>query len=355
MAAQRDGSEPAGIHAAGALLWRPGSTGTDIVLVHRPRYDDWSFPKGKRDRGEHILLTAVREVEEEAGIRPVLGRRLSSVAYLADGRRKQVHYWAARPAASAAGDRAAVDGQPQRPGRFVPTDEVDAAPWLPAGGARARLSYAHDAAVLDEFLAGPASTFPVILLRHAAAVSKRAWAATGHAEDLARPLSPRGRTQAGKLGLILNCYPPARVISSAAERCLATVEPYAEQAGVAVEAEPAFTLEPGAPRWRGSGWVATPAARRRVDQAVTAGHPVIICGHRQNMLSLLAWACDRLGAPVPPGPPLEKGSFWVLHASAGRLVSAERHDVVWTVSRATVPPLSPQDPSPASPAVTPRR
>jgi 8-oxo-(d)GTP phosphatase len=264
-------------------------------------------------------------VEEETGIRPVLGQRLPSVAYLAEGRHKQVDYWAARPAAAggepggqrpgtghgpgaagAAANGAAVSTQD----RFVPNDEVDAIAWLPAGEARPRLTYTHDAAVLDAFSAGPASTAPVILVRHAAAVTKQAWAATGHPEDLHRPLSPRGRGQAAKLAEILGCYPPARVLSSAAERCAATVTPYAERAGTLVETEPAFTLRPGAPRRTGGGWAATPAARQRVHDAVTAGHPVIICGHRQNMPSLLAWAWGRRWRRAPSGCCMPAPAAW---------------------------------------------
>ena len=80
------------IHAAGAVLWRRWGGGTQIALIHRSRYDDWSFPKGKRNGTEHVLLTAVREVQEETGVRVVLGRRLPATHYLVDGRRKLVDY-----------------------------------------------------------------------------------------------------------------------------------------------------------------------------------------------------------------------------------------------------------------------
>jgi 8-oxo-(d)GTP phosphatase len=300
------------------VLWRPAGRGLEVALVHRPRYDDWSFPKGKRARGEHILLTAVREVAEETGVRPVLGRRLPSTAYPTHAGRKHVDYWAAQPGPGHPG--------PGQPVHEVPNDEVDAVAWLAPDDARQRLSYAHDVALLGSFTAGPAATVPVILLRHAAAVSRQEWAAAGHREDLTRPLSAEGRAQAAALAQILRCFPRAHVISSAAERCLATVRHYAELAGTTVEAEPAFTLEPGSPAGAGNEWAPTPAARKRAAEAVESARPVIICGHRQNMPSLLAWVCERLGAPVPQGPPLDKGSFWVLHASECRLASAERHD-----------------------------
>ena len=91
-----DRDKPPKIPAAGALLWRPGEQGPEVVLVHRPRYDDWSFPKGKCLPGEHVLITAVREVAEETEIEIILGRKLRTVRYLSDGRPKQVDYWAAR-------------------------------------------------------------------------------------------------------------------------------------------------------------------------------------------------------------------------------------------------------------------
>src|SRR5262249_34415538 len=263
--------------------------------VHRPRYADWSFPKGKSMPGEHVLLTAVREVEEETGVRVALGRRLGSESYLADGKPKRVEYWAARPVS---------------PERFAPNDEVDALAWLPLAAAREQLSYPRDHAVLDTLTAGPLDTAPVILLRHASAVAKKEWRQAGHADDLSRPLSDRGQGQAAALAGLLGCFAPARVVSSAAERCLATIIPYAERAGVPVTAEPAFTVDGSA--HSEDGWAETPAARRRVTEAVTGARPVVICAHRQNLPWLLAQVCAVISAAVPDGPPLPRGAFWVL-------------------------------------------
>jgi 8-oxo-dGTP pyrophosphatase MutT (NUDIX family)/phosphohistidine phosphatase SixA len=312
------------IRAAGAVLWRPGRHGVEVALVHRRRYDDWSFPKGKQAAGEHVLLTAVREVSEETGMRPVLGRRLATTRYITDGRDKRVDYWAARPE-SPAHDEAA-GGDPADV--FVPNAEVDDLKWLPLAAARDRLSYAHDRSVLDGFAAGPADTAPLILLRHAYAVSKQDWALAGHGKDLARPLSSEGEAQAGDLAKILRCFPPARVISSVAERCVATVRPYAALTGAVVETAPAFTVNGGPQAGDGDGWTATETARRQIAEIVTAirgGQPVVVCSHRQTLPSLLVWACERLGAPPPEAPGLGKGAFWVLHASRDRLAAAERH------------------------------
>ena len=140
-----DRDKPPKIPAAGALLWRPGEQGPEVVLVHRPRYDDWSFPKGKCLPGEHVLITAVREVTEETEIEVTLGRRLRTVRYLSDGRPKQVDYWAARPAAQAAGGT----GEPAAPVPFTPNEEVDQIAWLPLTAAGDQLTYQHDTDLLE--------------------------------------------------------------------------------------------------------------------------------------------------------------------------------------------------------------
>jgi 8-oxo-dGTP pyrophosphatase MutT (NUDIX family)/phosphohistidine phosphatase SixA len=299
------------IHAAGAVLWRARAGGIETALVHRPRYDDWSFPKGKSMPGEHVLLTAVREVEEETGVRAALGRRLPTQRYPVEGQPKQVEYWAARPLAAE---------------QFAPGDEVDGLAWLPLAAARERLSYPRDVSLLESFTAGPADSAPVILLRHGAAVPKKAWRQAGH-EDLARPLSDTGREQARTLSGLLSTFAPARVISSAARRCLETVTPYAEKAGVPVTPEPAFTVD-GAPRDQDEAdWTATRDARLRIAEVARARRPVIICAHRQNLSWMLAEICVLAGAPVPDGPPLQRGAFWVLQLGGGRVVSAEQHQV----------------------------
>ena len=125
------------VRAAGGVVHRRGGAGTEVCLVHRPRYDDWSLPKGKLDPGEHPLLAAVREVAEEADVRAVPQVRLPTVRYVSQGRPKVVRYWAMQP----------LDG------RFVPNAEVDDVRWLALADAAAVLSYLDDRQLLDQ-LAG---------------------------------------------------------------------------------------------------------------------------------------------------------------------------------------------------------
>jgi 8-oxo-dGTP diphosphatase len=126
-------SEPE-VRAAGGLVERTASDGTiEVLVVHRPRYDDWSFPKGKLDPGEGFLDAAVREVREETGLEVEVGDELASVRYRDHkGRPKLVRYWRMR----------AVGGT------FEPNDEVDEVRWLPADEAQALLTYPHDRALL---------------------------------------------------------------------------------------------------------------------------------------------------------------------------------------------------------------
>ena len=128
-----DRDKPAKIRAAGALLWRPAEQGTEVALVHRPRYDDWSFPKGKSMPGEHVLLTAVREVEEETGLQVRILRPMGCTAYMdRRGRDKVVCYWVMW-----------ADG-----GRFVPNEEADQLRWLTVDEALELLTYRADRALL---------------------------------------------------------------------------------------------------------------------------------------------------------------------------------------------------------------
>src|SRR5215472_6830366 len=167
------------IRAAGAVVWRPSSRGAQVLLVHRPKYGDWSLPKGKVEPGEHLLVAAVREVAEETGLAVSLGRRLPPVRYLAAGLPKRVDYWVAEAPSAAA--------------EFAPNQEIDEVAWVPADAAvGTRTSYERDAETIADFLAGPLRTTPLILLRHASAGTKATW----NGDDSARPLDAEGEQDA---------------------------------------------------------------------------------------------------------------------------------------------------------------
>jgi len=302
------------ILAAGAVVWRPAShqpDGLEVLLVHRPKYDDWSLPKGKREPGEHVLLTVVREVHEETSVLPVLGPRLRTVEYLASGRPKQVDYWSAL----SVGDRAAA------------SHEIDAVAWLSWPNERGRLSYPHDADVIASLR--PRKTVPLILVRHASAGHKGSWPD----DDLLRPLDTEGAMDAVLLADLLSCFAPsARVISSAAQRCIQTMRPYVAAFGGSVEAEAALVV-PGRGGDLSSGRTGpADSLPRLIRDLVTAAEPAVVCLHGENLPVALAAACSALGSPPPSAEteqssPLPKGAFYVVHVAEGELAGLERYEL----------------------------
>ncbi len=123
------------VRAAGCVVWRVGADEPEVLVVHRPRYDDWSFPKGKLEDGEDWLDAAKRELEEETGLTGEIGVALDAVYYVDHkGRQKEVRYWTMRADA----------------GPFVANDEVDEIAWLTAADAKGRLSYERDGLLLDQ-------------------------------------------------------------------------------------------------------------------------------------------------------------------------------------------------------------
>ena len=298
-------TRPPEVLAGGAALWRPAasSTGLELALVHRPRYDDWSLPKGKLDDGEHLVTCAAREVEEETGLTAELGRSLGEIRYPVTERdgtaaTKVVRYWAARATG----------------GAFAPNDEVDELAWLAPEEAVARLSHAHDRAVVERLLARPHDTGAVVLVRHARAGSRADW----HADDRLRPLDARGVAQALGACTVLAAFGPRRVLSADLTRCVETVRPLAERLGVPVELEPALSED---------AWADDPdRALARLADVVAAGDRVVLCSQGGVLPWLVRELADRDGVEVGPRVPSAKGSAWVLSTAAGRVVDAEYVD-----------------------------
>jgi phosphohistidine phosphatase SixA/8-oxo-dGTP pyrophosphatase MutT (NUDIX family) len=276
------------VRAAGGIVLRGGGPDRSVALVHRPRYDDWSFPKGRLDGDEDVATAALREVEEETGLRCRLGPSVGAVTYRdRRGRAKVVRYF-----------RMDADG-----GRFTPNREVDELRWAPIEDAEGLLSYAHDRSLLRQVLAGvPASALYVI--RHAKAGIRAAWSGP----DEERPLTRRGRKQARRLVERFQGLDIQRILSSPFVRCMQTVEPLAEARGLPVEV--ATELREGA----------------SVDEllrglATFGDRPTVVCGHGTEIRSLI----DRLeagGATIEGARGIAKGSVWVLDREGERIVAA---------------------------------
>lgn len=283
--------------AAGAVLWRASDDGAEpeVAVVHRPRYDDWSLPKGKVDAGEIEPLTAVREVHEETGYSAHLGRRLTSVSYPVEQQGiKKVRYWAAR----------VVDGE------FTPNAEVDELKWLPVSAAIKQLQYPHDRKVLRRFAKLPADTKTILIVRHGTAGSKSRY----KGDDRLRPLDKRGRAQAESLVGQLLAFGADRLYAADRLRCHQTLGPTAEELGVRIENESLLTEEAYADDRK-------PARRRILEIAAAEGTPAI-CTQGRVIPDLIDWWCERDGIR-PDKSRNRKGSTWVMSSWQGRLVAAD--------------------------------
>ena len=276
------------VRAAGGIVFRSDGNGRQVVLVHRPRYDDWTFPKGKLIDGEDDEAAALREVEEETGLRCRIGRHVGAVTYLdSRGRPKVVRYFEMLP-----------DG-----GVFAASTEIDELRWVPIAEAGAVLSYGHDRRLLRRALADvPASVLYVV--RHGKAGSREGW----EPPDEERPLTRRGRRQARRLVERFQGLDVDRIFSSPFVRCVQTVEPLAEARGLEVETVPEL------------------AERTHLDESLAflgslEHRPTVICGHGTEIQELVEWL-EASGATVEGGRGIAKGSVWVLEREDGAFVSA---------------------------------
>ena len=292
---------PVSVRAAGAVLWRASGSGTELALVHRPRYDDWSFPKGKLDRGETMPFAAAREVAEETGWRCRLGPVLGDVHYEVPEGRKQVRYWSAQ----------ALDG----PG-FSANGETDELRWVSPDKAGGLLSYRRDVDVLRCFTRRGLATSTLVLVRHARAGSRSQW----DGDDGLRPLSGSGREQAHQLAALLGLFGPDRVLSAPPVRCRETVGPLAAALSTAVPDEPLLGED--------GYWDDPDAGLARVRELAAVPGVTVVCsqgGVIPDVVAALAAASPhRLGVD-PDDVPARKASTWVLTFDGADLRGADHY------------------------------
>ncbi|GAB3157327.1 NUDIX hydrolase [Amycolatopsis stemonae] len=282
------------VRAAGAVLWRAAGRETEVALVHRPRYDDWSLPKGKLDPGETIAEAAVREVREETGFDGILGRYLTRTEYSVPTRNgsgtvpKKVDYFSAE----------AVSGE------FEVNHEVDELRWLAPTAAEKLLTRPEDVRVLRSFCELPVDVTTVVLVRHAKAGKRDDWSG----DDDLRPLSDAGQRQASALRRVLALFGPDRVLSAPRLRCVQTVGGVAEDLGADVRHEPLLSEE---------GYWPDPVlgVARLLAVAGDGGTPVV-CSQGGVIPDLVSALADRDGVELAAARggvvPSKKGSFWVL-------------------------------------------
>ena len=286
------------------MVWR--TTGSDknnnrleVAIIHRPRYDDWTIPKGKLVPGESYLEGAIREVMEETGYRVRLHRPLGEVFYEKTGggqtRTKGVRYWSMH-----------AEG-----GLFSPSREVDQLRWLGVDEALTQLSFERDRELLRTFAAGPIATRSVLLVRHGSAGSQSDW----NGDDALRPLDRAGVAQAEGIVWLLTRFDVREIISAPSVRCTQTVEPVSNAVGLSVKEEAVVS--------EGGYYGREAAAVRLVRTGGSEGTATVICsqgGVIPDLLSRIATA-DKVELPKPVSA--KKGSVWSLTFADRTLIGGE--------------------------------
>jgi 8-oxo-(d)GTP phosphatase len=285
------------ILAGGAVVSRENHLqSTEVLIIYRKRYDDWTLPKGKTEIGEPVPVCAVREVREETGVTIRLSVPLDSISYEAgNAGLKKVEYWGG----------VVLDSV-----RRAPDAEVDVVSWLPVRVALGRLTYSHDHFLVQQYLAQPITT-PLIIVRHAKAMDRKDWSR----KDSTRPINSRGRRQAAMLMPMLAAYGVTKLISSTSRRCVATLLPYADERRLTVDTHSLLSEEEGQEDPNGVG-----ALTRKIRAAtLESGEPTAVCVHRPVLPHIL----DALD--IAPAT-LATGEFMVAHLMADGTVHAmERH------------------------------
>jgi 8-oxo-dGTP diphosphatase len=284
------------IQAAGAVLWRKSDISQlEIAVIHRPRYDDWSLPKGKVESGESHISAGYREIQEETGYESTFGPEIGTVVYKLEGAPKEVRYWAAAATAKT--------GTPN-------PQEVDEVLWLEPMKAKAKLTNKDDQAIVDFFLEFGADTFPIILLRHAKALKRTEW----DGDDGDRPLEHRGQLQAKRLLPIYLPYGISEVHTSDALRCIETIDLMARL----IEKTPIFSADLSEYGYAKD----KEAPLDYVQDLMDRGAPAIVCSHNPIIPKLVKKLVGKKYFKSMDRE-LEPAQAIVLHCRAGEVIACD--------------------------------
>ena len=286
------------IVAAGGVVWRRDIDGEiEVLLVHRPRYDDWSLPKGKLEEGEALISCAYREVLEETGLSIKLGPFIGSVDYYVPDGLKRVSYWSA----SLIEDKSA----------FHANDEVDQILWLDLESAALKATRDSDKEILQRFACIPYDSSALIMLRHAKALERNEW--QGGDED--RPLQLVGQLQAKRMLSLYQVFGLDEIHTSDAVRCLDTVAQMAK----ALQLTPVITNAVSEYTYKKSKEKSIEYAK----ELIKKNKQVILCSHNPVLPRMMEKLTKKIDFDYPDNK-LLPGEAWVLFHDRKEVLQIDR-------------------------------
>ena len=283
--------------AAGSVIWRKRDNQIQIALVHRPRYDDWSLPKGKQDPGESLIACAYRETLEETNLKVSFGPYIGDIEYFVAEGLKKVYYWSARLA----------DDSPE----FHPNEEVDLLEWHSLQDAIEKSTRDSDREIIEKFVNIPFDSYPLIMLRHAKALEREEW----QGEDEDRPLEQLGQQQARRMLSLYQVYGLTQIHTSDAVRCHDTVEQMAKALGIALT----ITNKVSEYTWKKNKEKAIDYAK----DLIKINEPIILCSHNPVLPRMMEKLTKKIDFDYPSNK-LQPVESWILHHNGKKVVQIDR-------------------------------
>ena len=279
------------------MIWRKRDNQIQIALVHRPRYDDWSLPKGKQDLGESLIACAYRETLEETNLKVSFGPYIGDIEYFVAEGLKKVYYWSARLA----------DDSPE----FHPNEEVDLLEWQSLEDAIEKSTRDSDREIIEKFVNTPFDSYPLIMLRHAKALAREEW----QGEDEDRPLEQLGQQQARRMLSLYQVYGLTQIHTSDAVRCHDTVEQMAHALKISLT----ITNKVSEYTWK-------KYKEKAIDYAkdlIKVNEPVILCSHNPVLPRMMEKLTKKIDFDYPSNK-LEPGESWILHHNKKEVLQIDR-------------------------------
>jgi phosphohistidine phosphatase SixA/8-oxo-dGTP pyrophosphatase MutT (NUDIX family) len=286
------------IMAAGAVVWRKNSDDSiSIALIHRPRYSDWSLPKGKAEVGEALISSAYREVLEETNLKIKIGPFIDQTQYFVPQGLKQVNFWSAR---------AIGEDHP-----FHPNNEVDQMEWFSTAAAIEKVDRESDREILQKFIVSPFDSSAFIMLRHAKALARSEW----QGDDDDRPLELTGQLQAKRMLSIFQVFGLEEIYTSDAVRCFDTVAALGKSLGIelrVVNQLSEYTFKKNKEK-----------AIDFVKEVIKSNETILICSHNPVLPRMLEKLTKKVNVELPASK-LLPGEAWVVHHRKKEVLQVDR-------------------------------